>query len=106
MKDNVNHSCSFTAKAMLLQIFNVAKSTNATHIGVDVISDMAVDPEMIINKTSDFDTKREYYDKVYDDNLDHRHAPVKITNIVYGHSAEQVVMRLEEARKLNVNWGK
>lgn len=88
----------FSPKEMLLYIFNVAKTTNATHIGVDVVSDMAVKPEMIINTREDFDTKLNYYDKVYDDNLVHYHVPVKITNVVYGHSAEQVVMRLELMR--------
>lgn len=95
---------TLTPKAVMIQLFNIAKAVGASYVGVDVVIDNNVNPEMIINRKEDFDAKRDYYDAVYDDNLVHKHAKtIKITNIVYGHTAEETATRLEQGR-LNFNW--
>lgn len=91
-------------KEVMLQMFNLAKLLDATHIGVDVEIDNNVNPEMIINCNADFDAKRDYYDSAYDDNLMHKYANnVRISNIAYGGSAIEVITRLERDRDL-VDW--
>lgn len=40
--------------------------------------------EEIYNEPIDVKVKAEYYDKIYDDNMKHKHAPVKITSVQKG----------------------
>jgi hypothetical protein len=51
--------------------------------GISVIVEIPdnIHPEEIYNHPDDVANKKAYYDKTYDDDMIHRHAPVRITGV-------------------------
>jgi hypothetical protein len=65
--------------------FNEAASIGAGFVGVKIEMDGFPQPEVIINKAENIESKLAYYKKTYDENLNHKFAPgIKIIGCTYG----------------------
>ena len=63
----------FTMKD-LENIFDYAVSNRDLYIGVLIQMEGFETPELIINNRANFDSKLEYYKKIYDENCNHKFA--------------------------------
>ncbi|MEC3841531.1 hypothetical protein [Bacillus amyloliquefaciens] len=74
-------------KTELVQAFEKATELGVSYIGIRVRMKGYPDDELIINPLPNFSMKLEYYQKVYDDDLQHRFSPdVRIIDAAYGNS--------------------
>ncbi|MBY6758648.1 hypothetical protein HYH82_15250 [Clostridium botulinum] len=79
---NINNSLTLTE---LNYCFDSAIKEGSKYIGVLIQIQDNKSNELIINKAESFAEKQEYYNKIYDENLNHKHAKgIKILN--FGHS--------------------
>lgn len=56
-------------KQKLIDLFELAKNTNAQYVGVKIKSPNLDKAEIILSPQCDLDAKLEYYKNAYDDNL-------------------------------------
>lgn len=71
----------------LQNLFSSAKKANAKYVGIKVLLPDSKEPEIIINPFNNFDSKLEYYEKTYTDDLRHKHdLQVEIIGFTYGNS--------------------
>ncbi|MDU0154016.1 hypothetical protein [Bacillus cabrialesii] len=74
-------------KTELVQAFKKAIEMDTSFIGIRVRMEGFPDDELIINPMPNFSMKLEYYQKVYDDDLQHRFSPgIRIVDVAYGNS--------------------
>jgi hypothetical protein len=67
--------------------FTGAKFNKVNYVGVLIEMEGFPQPEVIINKAENIDSKLAYYKKTYDENLNHRFAPsIRIVGCSYGNS--------------------
>lgn len=82
-------------KENLKNCFNFAIKENKKFIGLLIAMDGFDKPEIIINTRENFEKKFEYYDKTYDDNLEHRFAKgIKIIGYATGINFEKIEKNL------------
>ena len=92
----------------LEKCFYKASQHDKKYVGVLIHMDDFSKDEIIINENANFDSKFDYYKKVYDENLNHRHAKgIKIVGFTYGNSFKDIENDLiENEKKLeNLNFG-
>jgi hypothetical protein len=70
--------------------FKVAKESGSKYFAITVVMEGIPSEEIIINPTSNFDAKLEYYKRAYDEDLNHRHANGRITGFTYGDSFKEI----------------
>lgn len=58
----------------LINVFKTAKQKNHRYIGILIQMEGFPQPEVIINRQENFDTKLQYYLNTYDENLIHKFA--------------------------------
>lgn len=74
-----------TKKEFVKQYKSVMKQ-GYKYIGVEVIVEGNIDPEYIINKASNFNSKLEYYKKAYNDDMQLiANNSISIVNIIAGN---------------------
>lgn len=67
--------------------FMGAKFNKMDYVGVLIEMDGFPQPEVIINKAENIDSKLAYYKKTYDENLNHKFAPgIRIVGFSYGQN--------------------
>jgi hypothetical protein len=65
--------------------FNQAAALGVPFVAVKIQMDGFPQPEVIINKAENIESKLEYYKKTYDENLNHKFAPgIKIIGFTHG----------------------
>lgn len=65
--------------------FTEAQNLGESFVGVKIEMDGFPQPEVIINKNENIESKLAYYKKTYDENLNHKFAPgIKIVGFTYG----------------------
>lgn len=73
----------------LVNVFNKAKDNNIPFVAIVVRMGGFPKDEIIINENENIDSKLAYYQKTYDDNLNHKFAPgIRIVDVVCGSSFE------------------
>lgn len=81
----------------LEELVKEAKKQNIRFLAVKIEMEGFESPEVIINPILNFDKKLEYYKKVYDDELNHKHASgIKIVDFVVGNSCEEIYKKLNK----------
>ena len=77
--------------AELVDVFNRAISQEENYIGVRIETQGSARPEIIINPTENFETKLEYYQKAYNDDLTLKSFNgIKITGFMYGENFAEI----------------
>ena len=71
-----------TNKEVLHLVFDKAREADNTYIAISVLAEGQSRPEMILFHRDDFDFKQDYYDRTYDENLNHRNGLVRILAIM------------------------
>lgn len=71
--------------------FNAAKQVGAKFVGILVRMEGFPKDEVIINEHPNFDSKLAYYQKTYDENLQHRFAKgISIVAFTYGETFDDI----------------
>jgi len=79
----------------LKKCFDGAKVKNKRFVGVVIGMDGFPKPEVIINEASNFDSKLAYYQKTYDEDLNHKFADgIKIIGFAFGDSFQEIAFDL------------
>ena len=75
----------------LIQNFNCAKKHDSPYVAVLIAMEGFPKAEIIINQAENIDTKLEYYQKTYDENLNHKFAKgIKIVGMTHGDSFDDI----------------
>ena len=89
-----------TRKESMVYLFNKAKEDNAKYIFTTI--DLGYDKdEIIINPIDNVDEKIKYLSKTYNDELEHPHAPVRITGFGYVHNISQLEYAIANPKGVN-----
>lgn len=65
--------------------FEQAKLIGVPYVAVKIEMNGFPEPEVIVNKNVNIDSKLEYYKKTYDEDLNHKYAPgIKIIGFTHG----------------------
>jgi hypothetical protein len=84
--DTMNH---------LEQCFKTASQFGYEYIAIKINMEGFPEPEVIINREDNFDSKLNYYRNTYDENLRHKHAQgIKIVDAVYGSDFDSIQQKL------------
>lgn len=79
----------------LMRSFKSDWSKNSKYVGISVIIEGATKPEVIINSKDNFESKRAYYEKAYDENLKLKFNPaISIVRYTFGNSYEEIQANL------------
>lgn len=71
--------------------FNQAVVTGAAYVGVLIEMEGFPQPEVIINKNENIDSKLAYYKKTYGEDLNHKFAPgIRIVGFSYGQNFSDI----------------
>jgi hypothetical protein len=82
--------------ANLENCFSEAANVGAAFVGVKIEMDGFPQPEVIINKAENIESKLAYYKKTYDENLNHKFAPgIKIIGFTYGDDFGDIQVDLD-----------
>ena len=77
--------------------FKRAIEYKAEYVAVKIEMEGFSSPEIIINPIENAEDKLKYYQNVYDENLNHKHAKgIRIVNFTYGYSFEEIQIDLTE----------
>jgi hypothetical protein len=80
----------------LVDCFGKATVEEANYVGVLIKMPGFEKDEIIINSKENFAGKMAYYNKTYDENLEHKHAPgIAIVGFGYGNSPDEIVSNFE-----------
>jgi hypothetical protein len=75
----------------LESVFQEAKNAHAKYVGVLIEMEGFEKPEVIINSYENFDSKLEYYQKAYDENLNHKFSKgIRIIGCSFGNSFQEI----------------
>jgi hypothetical protein len=75
----------------LEKCFEDAKEQNAKFVALKIGMKGFPKPEIIINEQANFDSKLAYYQKTYNENLEHRFAKgIKIIGMSYGDTFDEI----------------
>lgn len=89
-------------KKELEERFAFAKKEDYEFIGVKIEMQGFEEPEIIINPKQNFDTKKDYYVKAYDEDLRLKtFSGICIVDCVYGDSFAEIQNKLQ---RKNVEW--
>jgi hypothetical protein len=92
MSENVNG----LTMTNLENSFAGAKEKGSRFIGLVIRTDGFPEDEVIINKNANFDSKLAYYQKTYDENLNHKFAKgISIIGFTYANCFETIQDDLE-----------
>ena len=79
----------------LKKCFYEASTKDAKYVGVLIEMEGFPKPEAIINQNDNFDSKFDYYNNTYDENLNHKYANgIKIISFAYGNSFAEIEGKL------------
>ena len=79
----------------LINCFEGAKKSKSRYVGVKIVMPKCSCPEVIINEYPNFDSKLEYYQNAYSDNLSLKTCgDIKIVGFTYGNSFDQIQKNL------------
>lgn len=77
--------------------FNQAIVTGSAYVAVLIEMEGFPEPEVIINKQENIETKLAYYKKTYDENLNHKFAKgIKIVGCAYGEDFMDIQLEIEK----------
>ncbi|EJS63001.1 hypothetical protein ICW_05664 [Bacillus wiedmannii] len=75
----------------LEKYFNLALSSGADYVGVQVEMEGFAEPEIIINGKANIADKLKYYEKTYDAELNHKFAKgIRITGFAFADSLDEI----------------
>ncbi|MGZ9868246.1 hypothetical protein ACU3L3_07465 [Priestia endophytica] len=81
----------------LKEVFEDAKKGSYEYVGVAIQMEGYPSKEVIINDYKNFEKKLKYYEEVYDEELNHKHAKgIKITDVVMGDTFDHIEDELVE----------
>ena len=79
----------------LEKCFEEAEVTKKRFVGLVIGMEGFPKPEVIINEAANFDSKLAYYQKTYDEDLNHRFAKgIKIIGFTFGNSFDEIAFDL------------
>lgn len=79
----------------LINCFNRAKELGEKYVAVLISMEGFPSNEVIINDNENIDTKLAYYQKTYDEDLNHKFAKgIKIVGFTFGNSFDDIEMDL------------
>lgn len=82
----VNNSMGY-----LEALFKRAIEVEAEYVAVKIEMNGFPSPEIIINPIENAESKLKYYQNIYDENLNHKHAKgIRIIEFTYGYSFEEI----------------
>ncbi len=81
----------------LIKIFLRAKELDMKYVAILVEMAGFPKPEMIINTTENIDAKLAYYQKTYDEELNHKFSPgIKIVNFTFAKELKDIELEWKE----------
>ena len=87
--------CGTMSKRLLLKTLLKAKDKGVSYFSVAIQVKDNPKPEVIIFGNENFENKLEYYDKTYDENLEHKHAEnIKIVGYSTSNDFETIEKKL------------
>lgn len=71
----------------LVNTFHAAKDSGARFVAIVIQMEGFQEDEIIVNPSENFESKLAYYQKTYDENLQHKFAPgISITGFTFGEN--------------------